>query len=36
MKYLLVIILENENLTYPLIKKINEMDIHGTVIPQQT
>ena len=33
MKYLLVIILENENLTYPLIKKLNEKDIHGTVIP---
>ena len=33
MKYLLVIILENEALAYPLIKKLNEKDIHGTVIP---
>ncbi len=32
MKYLLVVILENESLTYPLIKKLNEQGIHGTII----
>ena len=33
MKYLLVIILENEALAYPLIRKLDANDIHGTVIP---
>lgn len=33
MKYLLVIILENESMTYHLVKKLNEKDIHGTIIP---
>lgn len=32
MKYLLVIILENDSLSYPLIKRLDEKDIHGTVI----
>lgn len=32
MKYLLVIILENESLAHPLIKELNDADIHGTVI----
>ena len=33
MKYLLVVVLENEALALPLIKKLNSVDIHGTVIP---
>lgn len=32
MKYALFIILENERYTYPLIKKLDESQLHGTII----